>query len=1166
MRWFVYHIRSATFHRRTNLAVALGATVATASLTGALIVGDSMRGSLLDIAVGRLGRVDDALVAQRFVRDALSGEIAASLKTQGTGATMETAPVILLRGGITHSDWKTRVEGVNLLGVDERFWRLDTFPRSGGISGLTGRFIILNEPLAAELHARVGDAVLLHTARPSAISTETLFGRRDEATAALRLEVAAILPAGGLAAFDLSPRQRTPGNAFVPLDILQRTLEQQGFVNAMVAGRAPIDEQPSPGPTRQGRDSLQAAMQSNLKLADLGLKIREDTTRHYFAVEIDAVLIDPGMEEACIEAARAVGLEASPTLAHLANTIAIESPGTPSAPNDVPTSHVIPYSTVVAIDPESPTMAGLTATVSPSGAALSPGEILLNQWAADDLSARPGDRIAITYYVSGHQGEIETRSALFVLRGVVPLAGPAADPGFIPEYHGVTDAVSLADWNPPFPINLKLVRGKDEAYWKEHRTTPKAFITLADGQRLWATEGDRFGKVTSVRLTTSGDGTEAASDLHADADAYRRELLRHLDAAELGLRFQPIRDQVTEAAGGGTDFGMLFVSFSFFLIIAAAMLVALLFRLGVERRAFEIGLLLASGFTPRNVFRIILIDGVLIALVGGLVGVAGAVGYAWLMLAGLRTWWSGAVQTPLLRLHVVPVTVVIGFLAGLAVAAFSIAWSVRGLTRRSPRSLLDGIVGDSGLAKSEGRGRAATVTAAIAFAIAIALAGWAFKADASTQVEMFFSSGSAMLVGCLAILAMRLCVPSRAVIHTPGVKAMTRIGARNAQRNVGRSMLTAGLIASAVFVIVSLEAFRLDADATSGDRYSGTGGFTLYAESVVPLAYDLSSPDGRKAMGVGESGSGTLSERVRFFPFRLRPGDESSCLNLYRPRQPRILGAPSSMIERGGFRFARSVAESAEEKANPWTLLNRTLNDGAIPAIGDESAIMWQLHLGLGKDLVIQDDRGDDVRLRFVGLLKGSVLQGEVVIADAPFRRLFPSVSGQAFFLIETPQSKAAEIERSLERDLSNYAFDASGTDLRLASYFTVQNTYISTFQTLGGLGLLLGTGGLAAVLLRNIWERRRELALMRTVGFSHAALALMVLVENAALLIAGVIAGLISAGVAIAPTVLRNASTIPWASLSLTIGAVLVIGMAAGVAAVVPTLRAPLIPALRNE
>ena len=75
-------------------------------------------------------------------------------------------------------------------------------------------------------------------------------------------------------------------------------------------------------------------------------------------------------------------------------------------------------------------------------------------------------------------GFLETRSAEFRIAAVVPLAGAAADRDLSPVYPGITEADTLGDWDPPFPIDLKRVRPQDEAYWKEHRATPKAFSAL----------------------------------------------------------------------------------------------------------------------------------------------------------------------------------------------------------------------------------------------------------------------------------------------------------------------------------------------------------------------------------------------------------------------------------------------------------------------------------------------------------------------------------------------------------------------------------------------------------------------------------------------------------------------------------------------------------------
>src|SRR6185436_5237529 len=104
-----------------------------------------------------------------------------------------------------------------------------------------------------------------------------------------------------------------------------------------------------------------------------------------------------------------------------------------------------------------------------------------------------------------------------------------------------------------------------------------------------------------------------------------------------------------------------------------------------------------------------------------------------------------------------------------------------------------------------------------------------------------------------------------------------------------------------------------------------------------------------------------------------------------------------------------------------------------------------------------------------------------------------------------TPPAGAAKLAGDLESALSDYGFDAASTAERLAAFNRVENTYLSTFQALGGLGLVLGTIGLAAVLLRNVLERRRELALLRAVGYNSRHFTVMIISENALLLFAGV-------------------------------------------------------------
>ncbi len=200
--------------------------------------------------------------------------------------------------------------------------------------------------------------------------------------------------------------------------------------------------------------------------------------------------------------------------------------------------------------------------------------------------------------------------------------------------------------------------------------------------------------------------------------------------------------------------------------------------------------------------------------------------------------------------------------------------------------------------------------------------------------------------------------------------------------------------------------------------------------------------------------------------------------------------------------------------------------------------------------------------------MKNSIFQGDLLIDEKSFSELYPNVSGRRMFLVGRGESSASvdQLAQSFETALGDYGLDVERTRDRLAGFMAVQNTYLSTFQSLGALGLLLGTFGLATVQLRNVLERRGELALMRATGFRRRRLAQMVMLENAALLLFGLGTGIIAALVAILPNLLRGAASIPWLSLVGTLALVLGVGLLAGLSAVRATLRAPLLGALRGE
>jgi hypothetical protein len=425
----------------------------------------------------------------------------------------------------------------------------------------------------------------------------------------------------------------------------------------------------------------------------------------------------------------------------------------------------------------------------------------------------------------------------------------------------------------------------------------------------------------------------------------------------------------------------------------------------------------------------------------------------------------------------------------------------------------------------------------------------------------FFAAGAALLIAVLADQALRLR-RSRARPVRPGWAGLGLLGLRNASIRPGRSLLCIALIACATFLMIAVSAFRRVETAGDSGRHSGTGGFSLLAESMLPVIHDPGSAEGRAALNLPSE----PFDQVRWARFRMRPGDDSSCLNLYRPGTPRLLAPDPGFVREGRFRFRESLAATPEEQNNPWLLLEKDPGDGAIPAIADANSLAYVLHLGVGAEWVLPSEAGPPLRFRIVASLSDSLFQSELLISEGNFKRLFPAVQGRRYFLIEAGTGGEDAVTRVLEERLSDSGMDVMRASERLASYHRVENTYLSTFQALGALGLLLGTCGLGVVLLRNAFERRRELALQQAVGFSPAHLAWVLLAENARLLVGGVLSGSFGALLAVVPAVITRNLSFPWPFLLVTLLAIFGTGVIATLVAVAMALRTPLLQALRSE
>jgi hypothetical protein len=1116
--------RDLRYYWRTNLAVALGCAIAVAALVGSLLVGDSVRGSLHDLAVERLGRVEYAVESPSFFREQLAADLLA--QPQAKVAADFAVPAILAAGAAKPAEGGPVVNRVNVIGVPPEFSNVALEP----FNPPQDRTILVNSTLAADLGISEGQALLLTVGREPDAPADSIFMRRSRAqtTRTLRLVVGRIIPSRGIGAFSLRQESSAPRNLYVSLDWLQAQLKAPAQANTILIGRR--DAQAAAG----GQAALAEALAASYRLADCGLRLRPDPKFDYLALQSGRILLPPLAVGRAERIAAELGMSCRPSSVYLVTILE----------RMLPKAHgpEIHYCLVAGLDPRAAPAGPLPMVGGGAPPALGKNDILLNAWAAQALGARVGDSI----------GPWPGR-----VRGIVAMEGAALDQGLVPEFEGITDSARVADWDLPFAIDAKLITPEDEAYWRQYRTVPKAFLPLDVVRGFWPRSPDsetasKYGGLTSVALRPP-----EGMSLKAAAECFESAFCRG-PASDFGLGVQPVRAQALAAARGTTDFGVIFLSMSFFLVAAAVGMVGLLLRLAVARRASQFGIMSAAGFPARSAARVLTGEGFFLGAAGVLLGVPAGVGYAWLIIRALRTRWSGAVGDLSLALHVTPLSLAIGSAAGFLVSAAAVLWAARLLRLTPTLRLLAGWRAMAAQPQKRIRRRAL----AVGIVALVLAAGWLACGllETGSAEGAFLGGGAWLLVGFLAMA----CAGFQRADRAPAEKvSLGRLGWRGAARDWVRSLLTAGLIACASFIIVIVAANQKDLSRTNtAELRSGAGGFSLLAQSDLPIMTDLNTAAGRAALGLPPETAAEF-DRTKFLSFQMTAGDDASCLNIQRPVQPRVLGVPHELAERGGFTFTASQQGSA----NPWPLLeSEERSDAPVPAFADVTSAEWVLHVGLGDEVRLTDASGKPVRLKIAGLLSESIFAGELLISDAQFRRHFADRPGYRFFLIETPSGREAAVAKALREDLGELGFDVRRTADVLARYARVQNTYLATFETLGGLGLLLGTFGIVTVLLRSVVERRGELAMLLALGLRRRQVVAMIVIEHGILLLLGLAVGSSAALVAVAPHAVSALADVNWLSLGGMLSACLIAGLLSCAFAAAISVRGELLPSLRSE
>jgi putative ABC transport system permease protein len=1098
-------ILSSLFHYRwINLSVLAGVALTSAILSGALVVGDSVKESLRRNAAARLSQIGPVMLGgERFFTSALADRVAGEF-----GGEAVVAPVLQITGTALNRDGGRRVNQVQILGVDDRFWKLS----NEGVApeGFADeRWIAINRPLSDRVGAGVDDTLIVRVEIPGALSKDAPLSGESEQTTPFTAAVTAVLDAENFGLYSLKAEQVPPATIFLRRERLEAILEQSGRANLLL-----------------GDDSLDAtafaaAAEKSWDLDDLQLKVSSTDGGTTSQIVSSRVFFD----NVIVSALGKVASVSSPVLTYLATDIA-------SGENHTP------YSMVTGVG------SSLNGIVEGD---LTDSQIILSQWLADNLAAKPGDEITLVYNVVGAGRALEEQRRTFKVTAIKPIGEGGWDQTWTPEFPGIFDVDGLDDWEPGIPIDRDRIRDKDDAYWDQYKATPKAFVSLAAAREMWS---NRFGDATAVRFQLKEAGTPLAEQLRSN-----------LKLTDLGMIYRDLPAEARSAVANSFDFGALFASMSFFLIVAALVLAGLVFVFGIEQRSSQIGLLLAMGFTRTRVRRFFLFEAFFLSLAGAAVGLLGGYLYTRLALYGMSGVWQDAAAGMEFTYSLKPQTLFISFIITILVALSVVWFASRKVTSIHPSTLISGSDDLSAGGKTKSRRDVVVFVIGLVGALGCLLAP---KVEGTMAAQgLFFGAGFLMTVAGVAfcsILIRRFLRPSEVL------KSLGALGRQHTVRRRGRSLAVIGLMAAGVFMVTAINSFRLEGARGAERRNAGTGGFAYVGESTLPVYEDLNGAAGRKKFGLDG-----FREKFTILPLRVSDGDDASCLNLNRAQRPRLMGVSTAQIAAiNPFTFTGKITEPRTGES-PWRLLGAehpALEDGTpvLAGIIDQNTAIYALQKGIGDTVLYETVSGQSFAVLICGFLETSILQGSLLIDEAAFIRFFPDAGGYRFFLMDGRGGDLTPVAAHLTRMFGDLGLEMRPAADRLNEFNAVQNTYLSIFSTLGGLGILLGTLGLAIIVGRNVMERRGQLGVMQAMGFTRQKLAGMVLSEHWFLHLSGVIIGLGAALLAVLPELTKGSSSLPWGLLAGINGAVLLGGLVFCALAARLVLRGNLMDAIRRE
>jgi len=1079
-------IRSLNFYKKPVIYQVLIIALLSAVITGSLLTGRSVKESLKKSASERLGNT--GILISSGVRY-FDPEIGQRMKDS---SGIICTGILEMKGYSQPLNSQKAVLNTHIIGVNKDFF---VFQGYDTINIKAGE-VAVNKGLADFLGIKTGEDLIIRFTEISDIPSDAPFAPASDAGRSIVMKVGTILEPIHNGNFSLSISQITPMNIFINLPDIEEDNGRPLKINRLLIKRDNLNT----------LKKVSEVLKRDLRPADIGLRLRRVKKTGENELISDRVFID----ESLVKEINNLLPSAAPVITYLGNRF---DAGTRSTP----------YSFVSA----------LPSSLYPETAA--GNGMIINRWLAQDLSVSEGDTIKMFWYSPDSLNKLIEKNSDFVVKHIVDMKGIWADSLLMPDFPGISGKESCSDWDAGVPIKMHEIRAKDEDYWNRYRGTPKAFISYETGKKLW---GNNFGPATAIRYPAGVTEKEIEDKLNGS-----------LDPDKMGFSITNLSGDAAKAANEGVDFGTLFLSLGFFLILASLVLLSFAASSYFDSKKTHINTLFALGFKNKWIARLLFFEAGLISLIGCFIGALAGYLVDIAITRALNTVWTGAVQTDTLNAYFSPGPIISGFiLTFITIMVFMLIKVSRYL---------------KGLNKSETKNYKTPSTRQNLYLLFISafvtISLFVFSLLLTDQ-QLVFSFATGIVLFLTLVLLWRQHYIGISNYDSEIIENRKQLSRKYYSLNPSHAITPILFIAAGIFSVFITGANRMNFNEKQMKRSGGTGGYLLWCENTIPVKEDLNKESGRKTMGLDED----QFKGIQFVHIKRSSGNDASCLNLNHISVPPLLGIdPSDFIEKKSFSFSKVLRSKII--ANPWQYLKLPSEKNTIYGIADQTVLDWGLKLKPGDTLILRAENGSPLNIIIAAGLQSSVFQGNVLIGMENFTKFYPSVSGSSVLLVDGNSNLTDLYKSTLNERLANYGVNIEKTSDRLASFYKVTNTYLSVFGVFGALGMIVGIAGLGFVLLRNYNQRRHDFALMLATGFHVKKIRRMILSEQMLILFAGVSTGIISAIVATLPS-LKNNHDMPWLFMILMILAIVITGLVALLISVRSVTKNSLIASLKKE